>query len=432
VTVGKRCWNIPVDSKAGDLKMRIALAHKLYRTTGGAEVFFHETNRILRERGHETLLIATGSNADDTNDSNVLLLEAPDYESPSLLAKLRSFPATIYDNKKKAVVKEALREFKPDIFHVFSVNVRLSPSVIVAAAELGVPIVSSFNDYKHICPAFKMFHHGQRCTDCHGKDFYHAILNNCCGYSMIRSGAATVEAYLHRAMGIYAKIDHFTFASEFMAKTTQGFWSERHISWSKLRNPFDSAGVQPTYQYDEFGLYFGRLVEEKGVDRLVSAAAQIKEFPIKIIGDGPELNKLQEQSKSLGLFNIEFLGPMWGETLNDILSRARFVVVPSLWEENLPYVINQSFSQGKPVIGACRGGIPELVQHGVTGLIFEPDNPNELPSAIMHFATSKDSAQQMGEAAKRWSDETFNDDMFYSNLMFAYERAANQNRNHRR
>lgn len=412
--------------------MRIALVHKLYRPIGGAEVFFHETNRVLRERGHETLMIATGSEADTTNNSNVLLLEAPDYENPSMLTRLRSFPAAIYDRKKKAAVKEALGAFKPDIFHAFNVNVHLSPSVVLAAAELGIPIVGSFNDYKHVCPAFKMFHHGKRCTACHGKDFYHAILNNCCKYSMIRSGAAAVEAYMHRALGIYENFDHFTFAAEFMANITQEFWPERQLSWSKLRNPFDSMSVQPTYQYSEFGLYFGRLVEEKGVDRLIAAAARVGGFPIKIIGDGPELKKLQEQANALGLANVEFLGPMWGAALNEILCRARFVVVPSVWEENFPYVITQSFSQAKPVIGTRRGGIPELIQHGVTGMLFEPDNFDELPSAIMHLAASEEAARQMGEAAKRWSDETFNDDVFYSDLLGAYERAKDENRRHRR
>jgi glycosyltransferase involved in cell wall biosynthesis len=412
--------------------MRIALAHKLYRLTGGAEVFFRETERVLREQGHETLMIATGDADEVEAPTNLLLLQAPAYDSPSTLTKIKNLPAAIYDLQKKHVVKQALAEFKPDIFHAFAVNVHLSPSVITAASELGIPVVGTFNDYKHICPNYKLFHHDRICMDCIGGKFYSASINKCCKDSSTQSVAAMFEAYAHGWMGIYDKFSHFTFSSDFMAEVTQKFWPKRSVSWSKLRNPFDSRKYAALDEYGNYGLYFGRLIDEKGVDRLVQAASKIDGFPIKIIGDGPDLPKLRTMTESLGLTNVEFLGPMWGAALDAVLCKARFVVVPSIWHENFPYVINQAFAYGRPVIGAARGGIPELVQHGERGLIFEPDNIDQLADSIRQLVTSDDLVERMGKAAKSWSDSLFRDDVAYTDLMQAYEAAADENHRRRR
>lgn len=412
--------------------MRIALAHKFIRLTGGADVFFRESERVLRENNHETLMIATGEEADLIGVPNGLLLEAPAYDAPGALAKLRSLPAAIYDREKKKIVKAALQSFQPDVLHVFAMNVHLSPSIVFAAKELGIPVVGTFNDYKHICPNYKLFHHNDICYDCKGKRFYNAVKNNCCKGSRALSIASMVEAYVHESMHVYDHFDHFTFSSDFLANITREFWPHRPVSWSKLRNPFDSRKYTAPDRYDPYGLYFGRLIDEKGVDRLVAAAALVPDFLIKVIGDGPDLAGLKLQAASLGLTNVEFLGPKWGAELDEILQHARFVVVPSIWHENFPYVINQSFAFGRPVIGACRGGITELVDHGTRGLIFDPDNVEELAHAMTTLASDEDLARRMGKTAKTWSDDLFRDEIAYSDIIKAYEVAIRAHHSNRR
>lgn len=401
--------------------MRIALAHKFYRLTGGADVFYRETERVLRERGHHTLMIATGAPEDAAVADNLLLLDAPAYDSSSMLEKIRSLPASIYDTAKKKRIKAALNAFRPDIVHVFAMNVHLSPAIVIAADELGIPIIGTFNDYKHICPNYKLFHHNRICYDCKGERFYEAVRNNCCKQSVSLSLASMMEAYVHKWMHIYERFSHFTFSSDFLAGITQEFWRGRNISWSKLLNPFDSRAFAASEEYKPYGLYFGRLIDEKGVDRLVEAAASVDGFPIKIIGDGPDLAALEALAARKGLSNVDFLGPLWGDALNSILSTARFVVVPSIWHENFPYVINQSFAYARPVIGSDRGGIPELVRHRERGIVIEPDQPQELAAAVQHLANDVEEARRMGRTAKSWSDETFNDDRAYADLKHAYE-----------
>lgn len=412
--------------------MRIALAHKLFRVTGGADVFFRETERVVRENGNDTLMIATGTSEDVEGMSNVLRLDAPGYDSASVLDKLRSLPSAIYDPSKRKQVRAALEDFSPDVVHIFAMNVHLSPAIVMAAVDLDIPIVGTFNDYKHICPNYKLFHHDRICFDCKGKRFYKAVQNNCCKGSLLLSMASMTEAYVHERMNIYSHFDHFTFSSKFIAETTKDFWSDRSLSWSRLLNPFDSRSFNASNIYDEYGLYFGRLIDEKGVDRLVQAAAMIEGFPIKIVGDGPDLPRLRSLVAEKRLGNVEFLGPMWGDSLNNVLEKARFVVVPSIWHENFPYVINQAFALGRPVIGANRGGIPELVVHGERGLVFEPDDVPSLASAIRNLANNELEARRMGESAKHWSDETFRDEIAYADLKHAYEEARHEHRTNRR
>lgn len=411
--------------------MRILLAHKLYEVTGGAEVFFHETDRVLRKNGHETLLVATGDPAADMPD-NVVLMQAPAYSSGGVLSKLRNLPAAIYDRDKKRRMAELIAQFKPDIVHVFAIHVHLSLSIIDAAYDAGVPVVATFNDYKHICPNYKLFHHGHICLDCQGKKFYSAVVNRCCKDNRALSVASAIEAYVHEGLGIYDRYDHFTFSSDYMAGVTQQFWPDRAVSWSKLRNPFDSAAQQPLDVYEPFGLFFGRLIDEKGVDRLIEAARAIDGFAIKIIGNGPDMGKLQALVGQYGLTNVEFLGPMWGDELNTVLARARFVVVPSIWHENFPYVINQAFALARPVLGSRRGGIPELLADGERGLVFEPDDPAALAAQIRRLAGDEGEARRMGQAAKAYSDATFNDAVFLAELMQAYERGKDAHHRRRR
>ncbi len=411
--------------------MRILLAHKFWKLTGGADVFFRETERVLREAGHETMLVATGD-PEPHDPENLILMQAPAYDSGGALNKLFNLPEAIYSRGKRDRVRQIIRDFQPDIVHIFAINVHLSLSIIDAAVAEGVPVVATFNDYKHICPNYKLFAENEICFACKGGKFFKCALKACAKDSRALSVASTIEAYTHAAMGLYQKIDHFTFSSSFLAETTQSFWADRPLSWSKLLNPFDSAKYSASDTYEPFGLYFGRLIGEKGVDRIVNAAGDIDGYQIKIVGNGPDEEMLRARVAERGLNNVEFLGPKWGSKLDEILARAGFVIVPSTWHENFPYVINQAFAFGRPVLGSRRGGITELVDDGERGLIFEPDEPGALAAAIRRLAAEPEEIRRMGRNAKSYSDALFNDETSLKNLMHAYERGIDEHSRHRR
>src|SRR5690606_34266057 len=101
------------------------------------------------EHGHETMMVTTGDPAME-RPANLVLMRAPDYKAGSALSRLVNLPSSIYDLGKKRQMADILDSFKPDVMHVFSLNVHMTPSLVQAAYEVGVPVVGTFNDYRHI------------------------------------------------------------------------------------------------------------------------------------------------------------------------------------------------------------------------------------------------------------------------------------------
>ncbi len=153
---------------------------------------------------------------------------------------------------------------------------------------------------------------------------------------------------------------------------------------------------------------------------LLEAARLAPSVRLKIVGDGPEEEALRTRADDLGLTNVEFVGPHWGSDLDGLLAETRFVVVPSVWHENFPYVINQSFAVGKPVIASDRGGMPELVDPGRTGLLYDATDPGALAEAMRSLWDDPDRAVALGRAAKEYSDAEFNDQRFMDTLLGIY------------
>ena len=140
-----------------------------------------------------------------------------------------------------------------------------------------------------------------------------------------------------------------------------------------------------------------------------------------LVGDGPQAEQLKKLASDLGLVNVTFTGPQWGEALDRILMRARFVVVPSVWHENFPYVIFQAFAMGKPVIGTDRGGIPELIADNEFGLVYPAENESALAECIKKLWQNPAETVKMGIQAKAYADEQFNARRFYEILIRRYE-----------
>lgn len=401
--------------------MRILLCHNLYQITGGAEFFFHEVGRVLKENGHDVAFFSAKDEFSSDSEWDKYFPEVTSYASGSLASQIMAFPSMIYNRRAKENMARLIDDFKPDLIHAFAIYVKLTPAILDAAREAGVPVVMSCNDYKHICPNYKLFHHGHVCEACKGEKFYQAVINRCCHNSLAYSAASSIEAYAHNAMDIYRKNVHtFLFASEFMAHKTEEFWGKKKFRWRMLRNPFDAKKFEYSEISENYILYFGRLIDEKGVNVLLDAMASLPDIKLIVVGDGPDRTALEQQAQKLDLKQVEFVGPKWGNELDDILRRCRFVVVPSLWHENVGYVNLQAFAFGKPVVGSMRGGIPEFLLHGERGLVYEATDAQALAQCIRQLWDDKTATLRMGQNAKRYVDEAFNDTNFYNDLMGIY------------
>jgi glycosyltransferase involved in cell wall biosynthesis len=400
--------------------MKVLLAHKFHKYTGGADVFYLEVGRVLEKNGHDVAYFSTVDEETINSDYKKYFIKAPDFKSKSIIKKLKAFSKVPYNFEAKKNFAKLIKDFKPDIIHAFGVITQISPSIFDVAKKMNVPLVVSMNDYKHICPNYKLFHHNKICEDCKMNRFYKAVVNKCSHDSFSFSLASSIESYLHSWLNIYRKnIDLFLFASDFMAYKTEEFWGADTFRWGKLMNPFNIPIREPNNKKENYGLYFGRLIEEKGVHLIIEALKFNKDLPFKIIGNGPQLEELQALVELYNLTNVQFLGSMWGDELDDVLYNAKFVIVPSIWHENFPYVILQSFAAGVPVIGSSVGGIPELLDEG-RGVLFDPQKIESLSDAISFLYNDEINSEEMGKKGRSYVLENFNDEKFYQSILVNY------------
>lgn len=409
--------------------MKVLLVHKFWKKVGGAEVYFQDTARILRSQGHEVHIYTTDYDAQGAQDvfernANVHFGTSFDYLQGGLIKKLTNIPNVIYSKTNKEEFRELLRELRPDVVHVFAIYVTITPSILDACREEGVPVVMSCNDYKHICPNYRLFHHGKICEDCKGGRFYNALLNNCCKHSLAVSAISMVEAYVHGMKNIWRKNVHtFLFESAFMMQKTEEFWGKGAARLKFLGKPFNATRWNAEYRDEGYVLYLGRLSDEKGVDILLKAMKQVPDCKLMIVGDGEYRPTLEAIQSNEQITNVEFTGPRHGEALERLFAGCRFVVVPSIWHENFPYVMMEAYARGKAVVGSDKGGIPEYIQEGHTGYVFPSNDVDRLAAIIARLANDPELAKQLGKNAKAYADRDFNDVAFYNRLLEIYRDA---------
>jgi glycosyltransferase involved in cell wall biosynthesis len=233
---------------------------------------------------------------------------------------------------------------------------------------------------------------------------------------------SSIESYTHANMNIWKKnVKAFLFESRFMMQKTEEFWGKGAANLEFLGKPFNATHYKISSGDTGYILFLGRLSDEKGVDILVRAMKSAPDAHLKIAGSGNYREFLENFAKQENITNVEFLGPKYGEELEQLFNECRFLVVPSLWHENFPYVMMEAFARGKAVLGSDKGGIPEYIVPGETGYVFPSHNSDQLAMYINELWSNPGKAKRMGEKAKKMADLQFNDEAFYSRLSAIYE-----------
>ncbi|RAS72755.1 glycosyltransferase family 4 protein [Priestia endophytica] len=202
---------------------------------------------------------------------------------------------------------------------------------------------------------------------------------------------------------------------------TKAFLERIAETESHVQRPNDKAVI----------LYTGRLVELKGVHHLISALGRLKklrnDWICWVVGEGEDQDMFRAQSKSLELENdIIFLGRR-----NDIpylLSESDIFVFPSLIE-NQPLSVIEAQITGNPVIVSDTGGLPEMVQHGVTGLIYPKGDIEKLSNNINLLLQHKAYRETLGNNAKKWGMNHWSLDQGVKNVVKVYEQAIFKRKN---
>jgi glycosyltransferase involved in cell wall biosynthesis len=313
-----------------------------------------------------------------------------------------------------------VRDERPDVAHLHSINHQLTPSIIRALHGEGVPVVMTLHDYKLVCPAYTMLAGGRVCERCSGSRFFRAFTTSCRGRA--RSALLSAESYLqHNILRSYRHVDVFLSPSRFLAEKHRemGFRYPIEVLPNPIPTPPEAAVPAPRGR-DPHVLFVGRLVPEKGA-RTLCLAAVTAGVSVKIAGDGPLLDDLRKEFAASA--HVEFLGRTPPEQTRRLMARALAVAVPSEWYENQSMVILEALSAGTPVIASDIGGNSELVTDGETGLLHAPGDVVALANALRRIAADQVQASEMGARAAMFA-RRFAPDAYLERLMAIYARVT--------
>ncbi len=336
----------------------------------------------------------------------------------SFLAKVRGFAAGIYSRSAYREMAETLDADRPDVVHVHNLYPLFSPAVLVACRRAGVPVVMTNHNYLLTCPIVSHLSKGRVCEKCVGGREYWCVLQNCREH-LAESLAYALRSVVARKLRLFR--DNVTiqivlshFAWQRLVKA--GFDPQRVVV---LPNMTELAPEPKGHFPGQYAAFSGRMKGEKGVDVLLAAAARLPGVPVRLAGDGPILDTLMSGAPPNALF-MKRLGP---EAMASFYQGARFLVVPSMWFEGCPLVVSEAMSHGLPVIASRIGGLPEFVEDGVTGLLFEPGNAAELADKIHMLWENPDLCRRLGEAGRKKANREYGAETYYQRLMSIYDKA---------
>ncbi|MDN4073669.1 glycosyltransferase family 4 protein [Fictibacillus terranigra] len=186
----------------------------------------------------------------------------------------------------------------------------------------------------------------------------------------------------------------------------------------------------PSLDHKKVILYTGRLVKLKGLHHLISALGLLKsirnDWVCWIVGEGEKEEELQAQSRELGLEDtVIFCGKR--DDIPQLLAKSDIFVLPSLLD-NQPLSVIEAQIVGKPVIVSDAGGLPEIVEHGVTGLVTRAGDETELCNQLNLLLENEEYRNKLGINAKKWGVAHWSFDKGVSNVLDVYQEAISKRR----
>lgn len=407
--------------------MKILQIHKYHHPLGGAETYYLELSKLLRKKGHEVAHFSMHHKKNLPSRWSKYFLENISFKNVYPKDSLRVFRRMIYSFEAKRKIASLLDEFHPDIAHVHNIYYHISPSILTELKRRGIPVVYTVHDYHLLTPNVVFYHNGSICEISKKRKFYKAVFHKCVADSYFASFAPAITLQIQHFLGLYEKnVDYFIAPSRFMReKLIEYGFDRKKIIY--LPNFVDTDNFQKTPIKTKGGyvLFFGQLLEHKGVQVLIKAAAKTPDIEYKIAGNGKYKKTLIGLARKYRLKNVEFLGKLEGKKLENVISRARFCVLPSLWPENCPMTILEAFSLKKTVIASNIGGIPEIVEDGKNGLLFEAGDSNELTEKILFLWNNPKLSIKIGGAGRRTVADSFGPEKHYRRLTMIYKKSIN-------
>ncbi|NQT27209.1 glycosyltransferase family 4 protein [candidate division KSB1 bacterium] len=409
--------------------LKILMVNKFFYVKGGSERYFFELSHLLESKGHTVIPFAMHHPNNVASPYSEYFVEHTEYNTSGFrrwIDQVHQAGKMIYSLHAQKQIEALIQKTRPDIAHLHMIDHQISPSILPVLKKYNIPVIQTVHQYKLVCPNYRLYIPQKReiCSRCVGGSLIHPIIQKCHRNSRVASGMVALEAFIHRTIRIYRHINLFHVPSHFMGqKLIEGGIPKDRVAHAFYTIDMDSFPFSS--RSEPYYVYVGRLSDEKGILTLIEAARFNKDFRLLIIGDGPQRNQIERIIQDQGLHNIELTGTLDKSALRKIVGKARFLVVPSEWHDNSPLVIYEAFSMGKPVIASNLGGMPELVDHGETGLLFPAGQVESLRDAIRRLMQEPETTQIMGQNARKKAEQLFHPEPHYLQMMGFYKRLLN-------
>lgn len=396
--------------------LRVLNIGQNYRVIGGADRYYFNLEKLLISRGHTVIPFAARHPENLPSSWDGYFPNALDFDNPSLL-DVGSFFYSLDALKK---IEKLIVESRPDIAHLHIYYGKLTSSILGVIKRHNIPIVQTLHDYKTICPVYTLIRDSHSCELCSTGNYWRAIYYKCNRSSLARSIVSSSESYISYMLGAVRNIDRFISISDFQRKklVSRGLPDNRITTIHNFVSASSISGVVSSCT--EYFLYFGRIEKEKGIYTLVDAAARIKEFPLIIAGTGKDAEGLNDRIRELNAKHIYFVGFKSGDELQKLIDDALCVVVPSEWYEPFGLVLLEAQARGKAIIASRIGAIPEIIQDGTNGLLYEPSNVDSLEASMRYALSDRKRMIDMGLQGHALVQKSFSDEAHYQSLMNVY------------
>ncbi|GGX15533.1 glycosyl transferase [Streptomyces malachitofuscus] len=316
-----------------------------------------------------------------------------------------------------------LRAERPDVVHVHNVFPLLSPAVLAACADAGVPAVATLHNYTQVCPPGTLQREGGPCTECVGATPLPAVRHGCYRGSRLATLPLAVGLSVNRRRW-WSGVERFLCISAAQRDVLVGAGMPAERLAVK-HNFVPEPGVRRSGDGEHL-LYLGRLAEAKGVRLLMAAWDEIAAgggvgVPLVIAGAGPLEREVT--AWAAGRDDVRYVGLYDPARCRQAVARAVAVVAPSTWLEAFGLVVVEAMAAGVPAVAAGHGAFVELVEDGVTGLLHRPGEPASLAACLRRITAEPALGRRMGRAARHRYEQGFSPEVGLERLVDAYRSA---------
>jgi glycosyltransferase involved in cell wall biosynthesis len=299
----------------------------------------------------------------------------------------------------------------------------LSPAVLAACADAGVPAVATLHNYTQVCPPGTLQRDGRPCTECVGSTPLPAVRHGCYRNSRLATVPLAVSLSVNRRRW-WSGVERFFCISAAQREVLVGAGMPAERLAVKHNFVPEPGAVREGD--GEHLLFLGRLAEAKGVRLLMAAWDEIAAdggvgVPLVIAGTGPL--EPEVTAWAAGRDDVRYVGLYDTAQCRQALARSVAVVAPSTWLEAFGLVVVEAMAAGVPVVAAGHGAFVELVEEGVTGLLHGPGEAASLAACLRGITADPARNREMGRAARRRYEQDFSPAVGLERLVEGYRTA---------